>query len=140
MRYFCLFLTCVALIGCNSGPRVAPVAGRITLDGKALDGASVAFQPIGDLENNPGPGSYSRSDRDGRFVLRLVSTDQEGAVVGRHRVMISTLGGQQVQMSDAGVKLPKDKVPRRYNSATTLTFDVPATGTEEANFVLTSTP
>jgi hypothetical protein len=34
--------------------------------------------------------------------------------------------------------LPKDKVPQRYNTGTELTFDVPPSGTDQANFDLRS--
>lgn len=138
MRRLSLLVLMLMLAGCAAKAKIAPVSGRITLDGVPLANANITFQPIG--SNDPGPGSYGRSDADGRYTLNLVSTDESGAIVGNHRVMISTLGGQQVQMSDGGMKLPKDRVPRRYNTETRLTFEVPAQGSNAADFTLTFSP
>jgi hypothetical protein len=130
----CLFL----LPGCGGGPKLVPVSGRVTLNEKPLANAYVTFAPMaGRGANASGPGSVGKTDADGRYTLR-VDPSQPGAVVGRHRVMITTLGGEEAERSDGGVKLPKDKVPRRYNMETELTCDVPAEGRSDANFDLKS--
>ena len=40
-----LLVLCVALAGCGSG-KYAPVSGTVTLNGKALSGVMVTFQPL----------------------------------------------------------------------------------------------
>ncbi len=129
-----VLLALLAGLGCGgSSYDLAPVAGRVTWKGKPLANAHVSFAPTGSRE--PGPASYGKTDSDGKFRLRVETTDQEGAVVGQHVVRISTLGGAQAEQADAGIKLPKDEVPTKYNTYSTLTVTVNPGGTE-ANFDL----
>src|SRR5262245_40034124 len=126
--------------GCG-GRAVAPVSGRVTLDGKGVPGVHVAFQPIATgSDKNPGGGSYAITDAEGRFTLRLVEGEQPGAIVGKHRVEITTRGLEADPTSDLRVKAPPGAVsiPEKYNRTSDLTFDVPAGGTSEANFDLQS--
>src|SRR5262249_54064491 len=78
----------VAFAGCNSEPyRVAPVTGRVTLDGKPVPQLAVMFQPVAtDGNTNPGPGSYGVTDADGRYSMKLVGKETPGAVIGKHKV------------------------------------------------------
>jgi len=77
-------------LGCGGEPSTARVAGTITLDGNPLVGASITTQPIavGDSQN-PGSGSFGKTDEQGRFDLELVKPAVKGAIIGEHRVMIS---------------------------------------------------
>ena len=130
-----------ALVGCSREPyRVAPVSGQVTLNGKPLPNAHVHFAPIGSKDHDPGPTAQGKTDANGRFTLRLDHPPQPGAVVGKCRVFITTAdtdvrGGAQ---PDAGGKKTKELVPARYNQETTLIFDVPPEGTDQANFPLKS--
>ncbi len=122
--------------GCGgTGYKVAPVSGRVTLDDNPLVGASVNFVPLdGSKDNNVGAGSYGKTDADGRYSLKLIENDKAGAAVGRHQVRIS-LAQQSDPSSESSVVV--DKVPERYRSSeTSLTFEVPAGGTKEADFKL----
>lgn len=134
-----LFLALLVVAGCGK-PQVVPVSGRVTLDGQALSGAHVSFQPIGSLDRPPaGSGSYGKTDADGRYTLRLIQPDRPGAVVGKHRVSISKRGGETAEAQpDGGIRVAPDPVPARYNRDSTLEFEVPAGGTDRANFDLTS--
>ena len=127
-----------ATAGCG-GERyaLAPVSGRVTLDGVPLADARVGFEPIrqGD-QLAAGPGSYATTDAEGRY--RLVSLDGgEGAVVGRHRVWIRTYRGVEGPNGSIVTKNP-ERVPPRYNSQTELTFTVKPEGTGGADFDLTT--
>jgi hypothetical protein len=125
-------------LGCNSGPRVAPVSGRVTMDNKPLPGAKVTFQPIATEGNNyPGVGSYGVTDGEGNYTLKLVDNDRPGAVVAEHRVEI-TLSGDLPKPDDDRTRMDTGKVPRRYNLDSTLRRTVPPEGTKEMNFELTS--
>ena len=75
--------------GCNSRASVVSVSGVVTLDGKPLANAHVAFQPIVAGEKPPGPGSYGVTDSGGAYTLRLMDTDEPGVVIGTHRVEIN---------------------------------------------------
>lgn len=141
------------LAGCGGGgPKLARVSGVVTLDGKPYPNAVVSFQPIGGKDNeNPGAGSMAVTDASGRYVLRYDGR-VEGAVVGRHRVRISTLPGKGVTKevpdtgSPDGEVLPKgakpdmdyDDFPSSWNEKSDHTFDVPPSGTDQADFAAAS--
>src|SRR5262245_59243356 len=132
-----LLLAALLTAGCG-GPTVVSVSGQVTMDGKPLPGAHVTFQPVGGLNQPPGSGSYAKTDADGRYTLRLIQPDRAGAVVGKHKVSISKRGGEASQQSDAGIKIPPDPVPAKYNRESTLEYEVPPGGTDKADFELTS--
>ena len=92
MTHRCAFAVIPLLIaiGCTGGPTFAPVSGKVIKDGKPMAGASLTFQP--NSSNNPGPGSYGRTDASGVFELKVVTTDAPGAVVGPHKVYITPAG------------------------------------------------
>jgi len=128
------------LTGCSGGPKFVPVSGTVTLDGKPLANALVAFNPAapaGKIEA-AGPGSMAVTDDQGHYVLKVIGTDSRtaGAVVGEHRVRIST-ADISPESGDVAVR-PKERVPAKYNTHTTLTFPVPPGGTDAANFDLDS--
>jgi hypothetical protein len=135
----------LVIAGCGGGPSFdfAPVSGTVTMDGEPLSGAQVMFVPQAESGQEAGPASMGTTDASGNFTL--TSGDTDGAVVGNHQVMITTVSDEG---GDAGegesdniyAEQAKEKVPARYNSQTTLTFDVPADGSTAANFELSSTP
>ena len=130
---------CLSLIGgCGSEAHpLAPVSSRITLDGEPLSKASIGFEPIrvGDAVS-AGPGAYGSTDADGKF--RLQTPDgRAGATVGKNRVWVRTLRAARGRSGDAMV-IAQERIPARYNSKTKLTFDVPAEGTDAADFALVS--
>jgi hypothetical protein len=123
-----------ALAGCGASG-VAPVAGRVTVNGKPLANATVTFAPVATPGNpEPGSGSYGHTDADGRYTLRLVDREAAGAVVGRHKVQVVLRDD-----ADTAADRPKSAVrqlPPKYNAKTALEFDVPAGGTAAADFDL----
>jgi len=135
------FVTLSLVLGCGGGPsKLASVSGKVTLDSQPLADALVVFQP-----ESAGPdgsaGSQGKTNANGEFTLRQVSSDRSGALVGKHRVMISAqqtrAGGGDKPRSEEQEK-SVDRVPAKYNANTTLTFDVPAGGSNAANFDLKS--
>jgi hypothetical protein len=125
----------LGLGGCGSD-NVAPVSGRVTLDGLPAAHVRVTFQPLGSAENrNPGPGSYAVTDADGRYALTQVGTKRSGAIVGRHRVAIRSSNGPSAEFPDAPPKAEKP-IPKEYNKESTLELDVPKGGTSAADFKL----
>ena len=129
-----LVLTC---LGCGGRAfEMAPVAGTVTLDGQSLADAKVVFQPMAaEGTTDAGAGSVGTTDASGKFTLTCVD-DRPGAVVGKHRVSISTYKGDET--AEGMVTIAEEKVPEKYNEETTLTFEVPSGGTDAANFDLTS--
>jgi hypothetical protein len=115
-------LICVAA-GCGqSGPAVAPVKGRVTLDGRPLSTVDIVFQP---MDGKP-PGT-SRTDEDGNYEL-LYKRGVMGAPTGEHTVRIGFTSGL--------VKNPPN-IPAEYNTASKLRADVKR-GQNEFNFDLKS--
>ncbi len=86
------FLSCFVLLasaGCG-GSNLGQVAGTITLDGKPLANASVSFTPL-NTTGGESPGSSGVTDSNGKYSLSLVIAQDSGAVVGKHKVVISKI-------------------------------------------------
>src|SRR5438067_2166344 len=100
--------------GCGSS-NIAPVSGKVTLDGKPLANATVIFEPISS-EKNPGPGSTAKTDENGQYTMQLMTGRANGALVGKHKVMITAYpGGGDAPSSGANMIAQKCLVPDRYN-------------------------
>jgi hypothetical protein len=140
MRACSRLLLCgvVLALGCG-GLKTAPVSGTVKMDGKPLPNASVTFQPLGEGNMNPGPGSYAKTNENGEYSL-AVDPSTRGAVPGKHRVEISCLidDGQDKPGEDRHTK-QKDRVPPQYNIRSTLTFEVKP-GPNTADWDLKSKP
>jgi hypothetical protein len=133
-KRFLLLVGIGLTLGCG-GSRYAPVSGTVTLDGKALPNVVVTFQPIGDGQLNPGPGSSARTNDRGEFSLTVIGGTEHGAVVGWHQVQIlPTVEGAD---DDKRKTPPKLKLLPKYNAQSTLKFEVKP-GQNTANFDLVS--
>ena len=80
----------VLTAGCSDGPKLAPVNGKLTMNGKALKNVRVDFHPDPDLKTT-GPGSSGVTDGDGNFTLVCSQGNKPGAVIGHHRVILTDL-------------------------------------------------
>jgi hypothetical protein len=135
-----LGFTLVLAIGCGGAKKFVPVSGKVTLNGNPLPQATVSFQPIaapGAIE--AGEGSTGKTNDKGEFTLSS-STGKNGAIMGDHRVSISALDpkvGECDERPPRGGWPKADKVPARYNAKSELTFAVPSSGTNKADFDLT---
>jgi hypothetical protein len=126
------------LAGCGGGPyKTAPVSGRVTVKGKPLANAAVLFQPVATAGNiEPGPGSTGTTDAEGRYTLSLVGKDSKGAVVGKHKVQVTMMAPDADPSDDRPQRVKR--LPAGYSGKNTkLEYDVPAGGTDAANFELT---
>jgi len=126
-----LFLVPVLfLAGCgDSGPERGEVTGTVTLDGRPLAEATVVFQPA------QGSPSYGETDSQGRYRLGYTA-DKPGAVVGKHRVSITTARvkgppGEEVEVPE--------RVPAEYNSQSEVTREVEP-GENVFDFSITTSP
>lgn len=144
VRIACLALIAIGMlgvVGCGSGSghKTVPVSGKITLDGQPLAGANITFQPTAsEKAGSAGPGSAATTDAAGKFVLKTAEAKQRpGAVVGKHTVRIAGAQAQRAPDDDAQRPAAKDPVPERYRDGS-LTFEVPAAGTDKADFALQS--
>jgi hypothetical protein len=139
-RLLAAVLFCCALIvtGCESKTySLVEVTGKVTLDGKPVPDAVVNFQPQAGENRSPGPGSTGRCDAEGRFQLSTIR-NEPGAVVGVHGVRIYSYSPESPAVSDTDTEPRKEIIPDRYNYASVLTYEVPASGTNSADFELTT--
>ena len=84
IRYLSCLVSILIVSGCSkSGPEIAPVSGRVTVDGQAMENVDVVFQPTD--ARSP---SYGRTDKDGHYRLGY-KRGVEAALVGSHGVGIS---------------------------------------------------
>jgi len=122
--YIVFFVIPVAFFaGCTkTGPELAPVTGRVTLDGKPLENADIVFQPDGSK-----PPSSARTNADGRYELAY-KRGVVGGMIGSNSVRIT--------VSSELVANPPT-IPARYNTESELKKEVKA-GHNEINFDLTS--
>lgn len=127
----------VACGGCNQSPfKLVPVSGSVSLDGQPLAGGIVNFQPIvGGPGANAGPGSTARTGTDGRYTLATIR-GEPGAVVGKHRVKIYLHNAEAAEQGANRDPSKWEKLPLHYNYNSNVTFDVPAEGTDKADFLL----
>lgn len=137
-----ILLLAVAAIGCAELPyEVAKVSGRVTLDGEPLGNASVRFHPQASASGGAlvGPGSIGQTDADGYYEL-MTYKGEDGAVVGSHKVSVSTYAGELVDPdnSDEVRVVSEERIPMRYRGRSVLTFEVLASQSNTADFKLTS--
>ena len=96
--------------GCSkTGPDIAPVSGRITLDGQPIANTDVAFYPEGKQSVSSG-----RTDKDGHYELGY-----KRGVMGGHIGMNSV----QISTSSELVRGP-NRYHANYNSNTELKREV----------------
>jgi hypothetical protein len=98
---------------------MAPVHGRVTLDGQPLPDAGVVFKASG---QSPSGG---RTDQDGNYEL-IYKRGVKGAPIGMNHVTI---------LEDTQVTHHPQRVPARYNEKSELEREVKP-GDNEINFDL----
>ncbi|WP_437200783.1 hypothetical protein [Planctomicrobium sp. SH664] len=142
--WLCVLLSFAFLTGCGRGGtvEVAKVSGQVTLDGKPIPKAIVQFSPVS------GRSSYAETDADGRYQLTYTAR-QPGALLGQHRVRITTAGevevkpgetyqGKVVQGESVQSFFTPEILPKRYNADSTLTANVEPVKENVIDFHLTS--
>lgn len=125
----------IAVAGCGRGQPVAPVSGRVTVGGAPVENVVVTFTPTGGTAE-PGPGSFGRTDADGRYRLAVAGTGRSGAMVGRHRVTLVYRDDATFDLPDdapASAKVPDMGLPPRARDGS-IEFVVEPGGTREAHF------
>lgn len=103
----CLVVFCVA--GC--GPRIATVTGVVSVNGSPQEGLKLVFEP----QDPRGRRAMGTTGADGRYTLgRQGLGNNQGAVTGSYAVRVYANPDSEAA----------PKIPARYNTETTLTFDV----------------
>jgi hypothetical protein len=123
--------------GCGAGgAKPVPVSGKVTVDGQPVANVVVHFIALGDKHVGTG-----RTGPDGTYTL------ENGALPGVNKVYFSVVqelppGVDETALAAGTVELPKpaSPIPPKYLDPQNpqLEFTVPAGGTKEANFELSS--
>lgn len=121
-----------AAIGCHGPANRWPVQGAVTFDGRPLSHGAISFFPA----NAGGSGPTSGAEiKDGKYAVPADKGLQPGSV----RVQITSVqktGKKKMVHGTEEVDEFIDIVPPRYNSASVLTVDVTAGGSNVFNFDL----
>ncbi|OJW20670.1 MAG: hypothetical protein BGO49_03585 [Planctomycetales bacterium 71-10] len=133
--------------GCGGGaiddlPRRA-LSGKVTLDGKPMEGGLVTFLP--EAPGDPGKTTTASAQiADGSFTV----APEVGLVAGKYKVQVSSVKAAPRRGAKKQADAPaddqfdvtptKESIPARYNSQTTLTADVTDAGPNEFTFPVTS--
>jgi len=121
--------TLTAVSGCGPSqdlPDLGQVTGTVTLDGKPLADANIAFEP-----QAGGAVSTGQSDSSGQYEI-WYNADVKGAALGKHVVRIEKFPDPEEHEGDFVL------LPDKYNVESTLTADVKPGNNENVNFELTS--
>jgi hypothetical protein len=119
----CFLILTACIAGCGkSGPELAPVSGRVTVDGQPMANVDVTFQP-----DEARPPSYGRTGPDGHYELGYKKGVQ-GALLGQHTVRITV---------ERSVVPNPPHIPARFNSQSELRREVKA-GQNEFDFDVTT--
>jgi hypothetical protein len=156
-HYAGIGLLLAVAVGCSDGwPKLVPVSGKVTLDGKPLAYKSVYFHPE---KGTPGTGAATTTKEDGSYTLLAIRNGAlktlPGVPAGAYRVVISepmipiepppaAEGPAGAPPPAVGPPAPSRKrpvIPARYNTpeTTPLRAEVPPAG-GTIDLLLTSRP
>jgi hypothetical protein len=149
---------CLLTCGCAGKYTPVPVSGKVTLDGKPVEGATVYFYAIGD--EREGRPAYGATDKDGEFHLSTMG-NRDGALRREYKVVIHKNVPSrpdlkvpnfpnnhegQIQRQDfmyrefeaKGIQPFKNALPAKYGDSKTTPFTCKVEGTTRIDFPLTS--
>jgi hypothetical protein len=112
----CLLFFCVVLWGCSASrdEKLAPVAGKITVNGAPLRSGGVTFRPDAEKGNLTQHIPVGTVDAEGRY--ELMSATKKGAPLGWYRVAVSA---QEPIDPKNPYAPPKHLVNPKYSDAAT---------------------
>ena len=120
--YVCLWLavagTTTVLTGCDTGPRLVPVSGKVLIDGQPLTYGFIQVMPENERV------ATGTIGQDGTFTLSTYE-DNDGAVLGKHKAAVIA-----VEALNAGSQ--KWHAPKMYTDAQTSGLTVDITGPTDA--------
>jgi hypothetical protein len=129
-----LFVMFAALPGCGTkGPELAPVKGKVTLDGRPMTHGHVGTIPP------VGRGAHGDIQSDGTFELHTYAKG-DGARVGAHKVGVAAYDASAPRGPES--EYGKLLVPKHYTNpeSSGLTIDVSADGLENVELKLSTAP
>ena len=131
------FFALVVLAGCNRGPKMVPVTGKVIYNGHPLEFGTVMFQP------SHGQAAQGDIQPDGTFSLSTHRLN-DGVVLGTHKVRIACYESMRpgAAKGPGERSLGKPLVPEKYTTfdLSGLTADVSDTSTNDFTFELSGPP
>ena len=122
------------LVGCDRGPQLVPVTGKVLYNGAPLEFGSVTFQP---RSGQPAQGEIQSG---GTFSLSTFRPN-DGAVIGSHKVRVACYESQRpsATKSPGEQSLGKLLIPTKYTlfDQSGLTAEVRADDNQAFVFELT---
>jgi len=108
-RFALTLLPLVILAGCNRGPKMVPVTGKVNYNGRPLEFGVVMFQPP---SGQPAQGDIQP---DGTFNLSTYRLN-DGVVLGKHKVRVACYESMRPGTAKGSGErtLGKPLVPEKY--------------------------
>jgi hypothetical protein len=109
--------------GCSGGADgLAIVKGKVTYNGKPVPNGTVNFIPTGGAI----PSATGEIQPDGSYSLQtfLGSRPSEGAVIGKHQVVVVAMQDMASRLPEERSPLPPPIVPVKYTSPATSDLEV----------------
>ncbi|MDR3108196.1 MAG: hypothetical protein LBU65_00715 [Planctomycetaceae bacterium] len=133
-----------SLPGCGNGGKIKTeqVSGKVTYEGKAVEGATVIFSPVDRTKGNPASGI---TDAAGKYVLQTLLGDVgAGTTPGEYKVSISKnenveTGRTQKETDGTIIKeyRAENRLPAKYAQTTTSPLSATVKeGTNTFDFIL----
>jgi hypothetical protein len=100
-------------------PKLGKVHGKVTYNGKALDGGRVLFTPASGKGGDSGQNASGEINSDGTYEMTTFNTG-DGAILGQHIVTVVVQKGEMPKPdanSHIKYELPKNLVPSKYATA-----------------------
>src|SRR5262249_50753905 len=99
--------------GCNQGPKLGRVSGRVTYKGKPVPNGAITFLP-----SPSGPPATAGIQPDGTYTLETPGIGN-GAVLGAHALMITALREAPAVGPEERDPLPPPIIPIKYGNTST---------------------
>jgi hypothetical protein len=122
-RFAAASLVLLTAAGCGSDhPPVYSVTGKVTYQGKPVEGAEIVFVPQGEKQTTSAHGT---TDAAGKYAVKtFFSAEQEvkGAQPGQYKVVITKIevnAGIVDPYVQGGAQIPKHLTPKVYSDAKT---------------------
>jgi hypothetical protein len=120
-----VILSLAFFLGCSGGSQgLAVVKGKVTYKDKPVPNGTVNFLP----DDGNKPSATGEIQPDGSYSLKTTvgNRPSDGAVIGKHKVMIVAMQDQGSLLPEQRAALPPPIVPAKYThpNTTTLTAQV----------------
>jgi hypothetical protein len=111
----------LAVVGCDSGPKIVTVSGVATYKGEPLPNLRLNFQP------ETGRPSWGDTDKNGRFTLEY-DAKNKGALVGKHTVSARYQAGSPEEEMSGKVPPAVKIVTAKYGDSVNSPLKIEITG------------